>query len=571
MGGMGGLSPFPDPEFLTLPQIFFMTLMYCCVLFEAANVLSAGSEHLLLVPSLAPIVGSVVLPILGAVPDGMIVLFSGMGPNAQEQVSVGVGALAGSTVMLLTFPWFISVFVGRVTLENGKPAYKRPPNEKLDPNNQYSLLGSGVGYDDSIRTAGRLMMATTLGYFVIQGAALQVDTFQKPAPPDQQRSEARVEGQFALVGLVVCIIEFMYYLKVCWQDAQSEGGAINGQIADANIQALRDGQLTLRGAMAMFRERNWKTLCSKGDLEQVLLNKESLDEVRRMCKMLAPFFAQYDLNGDNQIDFEEFRMVFKDLNESLSREAQQQMFKAADTDASGYISFEEFVACFMSFAMDPSNDLAEQRTAAGKKGNPQKYLDNMDAEASVGGDEDEGGDDEEEDMPEDLAHLEPAEQQKRIKIRAFTKMGWGLMLVMLFSDPTVDLLSEIGKRLDVSPFYISFVLAPIASNAGELVAAYRYASKRTQKTMTTSLSTLEGAAIMNNTFCLGIFLGLVYFKGLAWEFTAETACIIAVQFVVGLSVVFRNTHTLLHGILMLALYPLALLLVWVLEYRVGLD
>jgi hypothetical protein len=37
----------------------------------------------------------VVLPVLGAVPDGMIVLFSGMGPNAQEGLTVGVGALAG--------------------------------------------------------------------------------------------------------------------------------------------------------------------------------------------------------------------------------------------------------------------------------------------------------------------------------------------------------------------------------------------------------------------------------------------------------------------------------------------
>ncbi len=36
---------------------------------------------------LAGIVGSVVLPILGAVPDGAIVLFSGLGPDAQSQVN----------------------------------------------------------------------------------------------------------------------------------------------------------------------------------------------------------------------------------------------------------------------------------------------------------------------------------------------------------------------------------------------------------------------------------------------------------------------------------------------------
>ena len=49
---------------------------------------------------------------MGAVPDGAIVLFSGMGPNAQEELSVGVGALAGSTIMLLTLPWAACIYQG---------------------------------------------------------------------------------------------------------------------------------------------------------------------------------------------------------------------------------------------------------------------------------------------------------------------------------------------------------------------------------------------------------------------------------------------------------------------------
>ena len=53
------------------------------------------------------------LPILGAVPDGAIMLFSGLGPDAQEQMQVGVGALAGSTIMLLTVPWGGCIFAVR--------------------------------------------------------------------------------------------------------------------------------------------------------------------------------------------------------------------------------------------------------------------------------------------------------------------------------------------------------------------------------------------------------------------------------------------------------------------------
>ncbi|CAM9504609.1 unnamed protein product [Ectocarpus sp. 13 AM-2016] len=104
------MSLFIDPD--TLPpdwqgfvQVCFLMLVYGYILFSASNMISDGSELLLLVPSLAGIVGSVVLPVLGAVPDGAIVLFSGMGDDAQEELSVGVGALAGSTIMLLTVPW----------------------------------------------------------------------------------------------------------------------------------------------------------------------------------------------------------------------------------------------------------------------------------------------------------------------------------------------------------------------------------------------------------------------------------------------------------------------------------
>lgn len=40
---------------------------------------------------------------------------------------------------------------------------------------------------------------------------------------------------------------------------------------------------------------------------------------------------------------------------------------------------------------------------------------------------------------------------------------------------------------------------------------------------------LQGAACMNNTFCLGVFMFLIYFRSLAWEFSAETVTILLVQ------------------------------------------
>merc|ERR1719253_678059 len=118
-------TPFVEPENLTNPQLMFVFFTYAYVLLTSSGMISDGSELLLLIPSVAGLVGSVVLPTLGAVPDGMMILFSGLGEDAQNEVAVGVGALAGSTVMLLTVTWFIAVFGGRVEIEDdGEPNYK---------------------------------------------------------------------------------------------------------------------------------------------------------------------------------------------------------------------------------------------------------------------------------------------------------------------------------------------------------------------------------------------------------------------------------------------------------------
>jgi len=176
---------------------------------------------------------------------------------------------------------------------------------------------------------------------------------------------------------------------------------------------------------------------------------------------------------------------------------------------------------------------------------------------------------EETEMPDDLVDLSPEQQQAAIMSRAFTMMGLGTALILVFSDPMVEVLGNVGQRIGVPPFYISFVLAPLASNASELIASVTYAKKKTKKTITVALSALEGAACMNNTFCLAIFMGLIYFKGLAWKFSAETAAILIVEFIVGL-IAMRATMSMMTGVFILSLFPLSIIFIAYLE-SIGYD
>lgn len=51
------------------------------IFFVASNLTSDGSELCLLVPTYTPLTGSVVFPMLGAVQDAIMGMFSGLGPK----------------------------------------------------------------------------------------------------------------------------------------------------------------------------------------------------------------------------------------------------------------------------------------------------------------------------------------------------------------------------------------------------------------------------------------------------------------------------------------------------------
>jgi hypothetical protein len=217
----------------------------------------------------------------------------------------------------------------------------------------------------------------------------------------------------------------------------------------------------------------------------------------------------------------------------------------------------------------PQQELSSQLLAPTGKNAPLDTEAGTEANASTDEEQYAKADDETAELPVEWKHLSKEAAQKAILRRAFTLTVLGTTLCLLFSDPMVGVLAEIGNRIEVPPFYVSFVLAPLVSNATELIASYRYALKKTEKAMTISLSIHPGAAVMNNTFVMGIFLLLVLAKSLAWSFAAETICILMIEVLVAL-MALKRVHTVGDALIILSLYPLSLLVVWSLE-KAGLD
>jgi len=446
---------------------------------------------------------------------------------------------------------------GRVDIKDGKCDYKN----KLTPGNT-SLTDAGVELKPAIKANAKFMVLTSMIYLVILVPAMMTD--KQGGHKDEAKANLAVEAKFehvyALAGAILCLLMFLVYLVLQYKDAQKAESP-----AQANIERRASsiaGNIADYG-LGYFMEEYKNTVTKGGGLNKSLLENTPLPGY--MTSPLRTLFSKY-AGQDGVIDQGEFEDVLRDLHLEPSSSWIQTKFKEADQDQSQYIDFNEFLGCFKMLAVDDTWRVKDDGAAERRK------LVAVKKDTPKGGEAEDDEDEEAEEVPEEWADLSPAEQKKKILMRSFWLMGLGTFLVLIFSDPMVDVLSAIGKTTGVPAFYVSFILAPMASNASELVAAYSYALKKTSKTITISMSTLEGAACMNNTFCLGIFFTLIYVQGLAWRFTAETIVIVFVQVVVGLIAMTKTTQTVLTGLIIISLYPVSLALVTFLECSlVNLD
>lgn len=452
------------------------------------------------------------------------------------------------------------------------------------------------------------MLLTSLSFLVVQIPAFLVDD-QKTlslTTSDEFARESQAELLFVGVGAVSCVIFFFVYMYLQYAGAHADG---DGETDESQPQPevsskdlllkkstadhapgheiltnLAGGHLPPR-RMSNTGEHIWNVAQREGvgfaayldtfrkendaELEaqregtaaahQGLLNKvemrSNLQQVLRAC------FKKYSVpvktlqNDRGRLLYQgEFRLLLQEMKLGYSNEEIDYHFQKADANDDKGINFREFMSSFVNLAANPPSQELSQRELK---------------EATVDDDsEDENDSDDEED---EFKHLPEQERRRRIMMKSWWMMGMGTFIVLVFSDPMVDVLAGLGKKTGISAFYISFILAPLASNASELVAAFKYAKKKTPESITTSLSTLEGAAVMNNTFCLGIFFALLYFRGIPWKFTAETVAVLCVEYVMFVFAFTVRVQKLVHSLFVLAIYPASLALVWMLENLLKLD
>ncbi|KAK7232905.1 calcium:sodium antiporter [Aureococcus anophagefferens] len=516
-------SFFIDPSDLSTSfygncQLMELFIAYAYLLYIGCNMISDGAELLMLTPY-SKLVGSCILPVLGAVPDGAIVLFSGVGSDAQTSLDVGVGALAGSTVMLITIPW-------------------RWPST--------AAASALVAEND-------------------HGGILNQQTID-----DDEATELSLqESPAVLVGLLMTLFGFGAYLKYQYDaapTAPSSSPSLEEKQRRATVNTVRGG-VGLVAAVRPILDMEEDARAPGAAAERFAPNgkNEMLENV------LRPFFSKYDTDNNGTLELSELSRVFEDLNEPKSSDELDVLFKKYDRDGSGSISFDEFCVGMREYVLSKPASYSIRAEAAAVKSKRAELATSLEERKD---EEDLEEDDEEEEIPDEFAEdkfKSVEEQQRCIQNAALKLCGLGTLVVLVFSDPWTDVLTEFGDRTGINAFYVGFVVAPLITNGSELLASYTFALKKTQKSMVVAYEQLLGAAVMNNTYCLFIFLILIYAQGLYWDYTAEVISILCAELAIFAVVTTIKVHTVTTACLVLSFYPLTILLVWMLEELAGIS
>lgn len=543
-----------------LAQLAFLTLVYAYILYHASNFIAEGSDLLTLI--LNPgLVGGLVLPVMGAVPDGAIILFSGLGPRetAQDQLGIGIGTLAGSTIMLLTVPWFLATFAGRVDLV-GSPPQARYQTKQGQPKLTKGMPfhRTGVTTTNEIPRAAIIMVMTGCIYMVVQGPAFQY------LQNNDVKYVAQRENIWALIGFVMALVAFVLN---SWY-----------QVASANAYETQKKKILAYRSVA-FQRRIVDLAFLVNEIHDVPINEldfenQGLREISQVERILRHTFDRYDVDESGELDPSEIRAMFATLNIHVDIRDLRALVKEMDSNNDGSISFDEYKDATIRWLMtndesiisspgNPHLNRSEsvlsrlerkftRSTSTGSYGtlsSPRiykvpEYLEDYDEDDELG---------------------ESSMTTRQIICVAGRKLLLGLLLVTLFSDPMCDVLTQLATRLGVSNFYVSFFITPMSSNASELISAIYFGRKRTKSSISLSYAALLGAATMNNTFCLSIFMGIVYFRQLEWNYSAEVLATLLVELIVCV-LCLKKTMSIPRATFILALFPLSVLLIASLNY-----
>ncbi|CAN6482724.1 unnamed protein product [Victoria cruziana] len=490
----------------------FLVIVYGYLMFFSAKYVSEGSELLLQI--LGPgIVGGLFLPVLGALPDALLILVPGLAGSretAQDQVVIGMGSLAGSTVMLLTLLWGSCIVVGKHDFSDASPGIGGRDSKRCD------LSDSGVTTDKTTSIAARIMVLSAIPFVIVQiSQALN------------HVSWARIGTVISLIAAVIMLVSYcLYQVFVPWiqkrrlayakykyvfaTTSELEHEDVVGRLLDCNGRPDRNALLKLFHIIDQDNDNH----ISLEELRAFVIGLQFDDidlDTEEATTAAARIMGEFDSSGDNQLDAEEF---YEGLSAWLCQS--NGVIPSGQGSTNFFDKFHHNAACGVA-------------------------------------------------APDDEA-IESFDNRPKVYLKAGMLLVLGTVIAGIFADPLVHAVDDFSSATNIPSFFVSFIALPLAMSSGEAATALIFASRKKKRTASLAFSEIYGAVTASNLLCSVVFLALVSIRGLTWDFTAEVLILLIAVIAMGLFASFRTKLPLWTCYVAYLLYPLSLVLVYVFDY-----
>lgn len=418
--------------------------------------------------------------------------------------------------MLLTILWGTCLIVGKCDLENSVAVDEK--NTK-----RFSLAGSGVSTDIWTSYAAGIMVISIIPFVIVQLPQVFTATSDSSLP--------------ILVSLIVAIcfvIAYSFYqVFQPWIQKRKLAYAKHKHVMSEILKQLKTNALG-------------KFLTDDGDPNKVVIEK---------------LFRTLDQNSNGYLNSTDLRSLiigiqFDDDVDINIDEAISLVMRDFDTTRDSKIDIDEFFRGISRWINKAKRASIMDR---GKIPLSMKILDDYDKqtkeEQSRLGDQ----------IDEVVENVKNANWHAS---KAVVMLLLGTIVAAVVADPLVDAVDNFSTATSIPSFFVSFVILPFVSSS-EIVSTLIFVSRKKQRTASLAYSEIYGSVTMSNILSLAVFLALVYIRNLTWSFSSEVLVIIIVCILMGVIASFRTTFPLWMCFVAVVLYPLSLLLVYILEYVIG--
>ncbi|KAI3702807.1 hypothetical protein L6452_28559 [Arctium lappa] len=522
--------------------------------------------------------------LLDSLPESLILLASGLTSSkekAQDYIVTGAGLLAGSSVLHLTVLWGVCFICGRTK-------FYIKPGSKVQNQVVQLLTGSGVVTDTETSYHAKVMFFSLIPFLVI----LLPSVFGLAYSSQGYKITI-------LVSLSVSVICLFSYFIYQYFDKRIQ----KRRVEYAEVEQKVEMHVPFYEVQALMLDREKHLHIRQKEMEKMLKNPEiSNDETMSRTDFYNKFEEWLDVTRqlmDDPYSLDksgtEYNKVAKLLLEDKNKlielislmmerasgqkllkeggpdeSAIDRFFEKIDTDKNGSITQIELKNFIMEvnynevlmedeiaeiimrhLDIDGNGDIDKHEFKSGVKKWVKEI--NLVDQQKKSHDNNQGT---------DRYQVAEAKAKSDEMFKAIILLVVGIFMLTVLAEPLVESVREFSESVKIEPFFVSFILVPLATNARSAIAAIRAAKQKRHLTTSLTFSEIYHKVFMNNILGFSVLVSVIYFRGLTWHFSAEILVVVIVCIIMGLLASFRSKFPNWTLLIAFPLYPLSLVVIY---------